>query len=776
MPERSQHFPCRYLELAFAAPLLLRPERGQTARNPSLVRPRWACRKGRSNQSKKLPAVEPEGRGRAAKRSAFYDAMKRYHDHFQPLLEAELKAEQATVLAQRRNTSTEGPPALVRSTLQSLVARRKDRLFGSNVYVLTQKGKERDLRIANKFTRGDLACISVDDDENRRVEATVLARNPTHILVTVPIGSESNRLMDTFVDCGELLCAERGTNSLAYERASMALSDLTTKGPNASAISKLLVMSFSQMEQFLGMQADTAIDYRRHSQGDQPQDIFRQRSGRLTQIEEEKWNSFSKETVSKISPSDMMRVLKGLPERLNASQRRTIRDALRRRLTLIQGPPGTGKTLTTAHLISCACQLRLGPVLACAASNVAADNLLREVLTVAPKHSKIVRVGRISAIQEDLWDVSLESLLERKPGLRTARDAVTKGTLKFSELLEKERKVSKTILDRAHVVVTTCAGSGRDELKERNFRFVVVDEATQATEPDVLIPLSLHNDKDTQSQLVLVGDHHQLPPTTLSRKKNARVGIGLETSMFLRLWQCGIECKLLDTQYRMHPEISMFPRVHFYSRRLRDGIEAADRPLPSSPRGGVRSTIVSSRTVFLNVQHSHEERDPVLYDGMSTGRSFFNYAEAQAIMKLLAQLLPSGKGEVSDHTVFTEENIGVISPYNGQVRLLTHMVAQVSTESTVEVSTVDGFQGREKDVIVLSTVRSNERGQVGFLDDWRRLNVALTRARVLLVVVGNEDTLRNDQHWRSWIGWVKKNGAVATETGDGLDKESSRFS
>lgn len=707
----------------------------------------WICRRVGSRGSAKS---QPVGRGRSAKRSALYDAMKQYRGHFQPLLEAELKAEQDAIL-QQRDSDMNGSCTGNGYIRGKLIASKQKRLFSLILYSL--RPKSGTLKGGFKFSKGDLVNIMPEGqlEDDAAVEGTVLAQNDSHLFVTVPVGSDGARNMDTFVEEGQILMAECGTNSLAFERASFALQAITAEGPNTSDMSRLLVMSFADIEQknVVFHESDSSennsfYDY------EMPQDFLYKAHSKNGDPKKEKWDNFAKETVSRITSSDLSAVVNQLSRCLNVSQILAIKEALQRRATLIQGPPGTGKTITTAYLIMCVIKLGLGPVLACAASNVAADNLLRKIVATLPGTSRVVRIGKVPAINEDLWEMTLESLLEKHPPLKKARSSCARGDLRFSELIDVERKVTNAILSQADVVVATCAGSGRRELQEQKFPFVVVDEATQATEPDVLIPLSVAIRNGMKNQLVLVGDHHQLPPTTLSRKQNASVGLGLETSLFLRLWQNGIQCRMLNVQYRMHPDIAKFPAYHFYFKRLHNGVSANGIPLPGGSSVYVAEQMLRSRVVFFNVAYGHEESDRNSIDSAPGVRSFFNKAESDVVTGLLDSFVR--------RQGLPPSIIGVISPYAGQVKLLNESLQTSGNLRGVDISTVDGFQGREKDVIILSAVRSNARQEVGFLRDWRRLNVAITRARTLLIVVGNEKTLASDYNWRSWLKWVKHNG------------------
>jgi superfamily I DNA and/or RNA helicase len=201
----------------------------------------------------------------------------------------------------------------------------------------------------------------------------------------------------------------------------------------------------------------------------------------------------------------------------------------------------------------------------------------------------------------------------------------------------------------------------------------------------------------------------------------------------------GIEPHLLRIQYRMHPSISLFPNQQFYEGRLEDGVEASQRPAPR----GMLWPDWDTPMAFLPVQEG-EVRSP-------DGNSKENPAEASWVSRILEQLLDGGELEMSD--------IGIITPYAGQVRAIRDSI-QERLES-VEVRTVDGYQGREKEVIIFSCVRSNSEGNVGFLADSRRLNVALTRAKRGLIVIGDPETLRHDTEWGAWMDHMRSRNLEA---------------
>ena len=432
------------------------------------------------------------------------------------------------------------------------------------------------------------------------------------------------------------------------------------------------------------------------------------------------------------------------PEGLNESQKVACEAAISQRLTLIQGPPGTGKTHTAVRILQSWSSQNVGTILAVADSNVAVDNLLEGLLGLGVS---AVRLGQPVKVRESLREATVDAQMEshplrrdleehlelneklarRIPGMKGKEKGLAHRDLNrgWKEVRRIERQMRDDILDRAQVLCCTCIGVGHQLLDGRRFSRVLLDEATQATEPASLVPLVRG-----ARQIVLVGDHRQLPPTVISRR--AENG-GLRRSLFERLVAMGIEPMLLDTQYRMHPAISDFPNRTFYQGRLVDGITAAERPNPA----GLLWNDWEVPMAFLPV-NGDELLSP-------DGASKENPAEAGWVAKILENLLQAGDLEEAD--------IGIITPYAGQVRAIRDALPE--RNDSVEVHTVDGYQGREKEVIIFSCVRSNSDGTVGFLSDERRLNVALTRAKRGLIVIGDPDTLRNDETWASWLDYIR---------------------
>ena len=429
---------------------------------------------------------------------------------------------------------------------------------------------------------------------------------------------------------------------------------------------------------------------------------------------------------------------------LNEPQLIASKAAIERRLTLIQGPPGTGKTHTAVRILESWAKQDVGTILAVADSNVAVDNLLEGLLA---RGVRSVRLGQPVKVREKLRQATMDAQMEIHPLRRdletqlelneklNRRISSMKGKEKglahrdikkgWKEIRRIENQIRDDILDKTQIVCCTCIGSGNEILDGRRFSQVLIDEATQATEPASLVPLIRG-----ARQIVLVGDHKQLPPTVLSFRAEEK---GLKRSLFERLVDLGIEPFLLTKQYRMHPSISKFPNKQFYSSKLIDGVNASSRPAPA----GLLWPDWDNPVAFIPI----EGGELVSPDGTSRE----NPVEVSWVLKITEDLLEAGE--------LTKKDIGIITPYAGQVRAIRNSMDEKLDD--VEVRTVDGYQGREKEVIIFSCVRSNPEGNVGFLAEPRRLNVALTRAKRGLIVIGDPATLRSDKNWQAWLEYIR---------------------
>mmetsp|Transcript_159156 Transcript_159156/g.510484 ORF Transcript_159156/g.510484 Transcript_159156/m.510484 type:complete len:1087 (+) Transcript_159156:58-3318(+) len=414
-----------------------------------------------------------------------------------------------------------------------------------------------------------------------------------------------------------------------------------------------------------------------------------------------------------------------LPQ-LNHSQVYAVRKSMQSPLNLIQGPPGTGKTVTSATIVYHLTRQNQGQVLVCAPSNIAVDQLAEKL------HKTGLKVVRLSAKSREAVASSVDFLtlhhqvrhldtpdhqeLQKLITLKEELGELSHGDeKKFKQL---QNSTERELLQAADVICTTCVGAGDPRLANFRFKQVLCDESTQSTEPECLIPIMMG-----AKQVVFVGDHCQLGPVIMC-KKAAKAG--LHQSLFERLIFLGVRPVRLEVQYRMHPCLSEFPSQSFYDGSLQNGVTLNERlyagidfpwPRPDMPM------------YFYNSTGGEEIS--------ASGTSYLNRTEASNIEKLVTYFLKAG---------VKPYQVGVITPYEGQRAYICSVFQRQTAFShkayeEIEVASVDSFQGREKDFILLSCVRSNQNQGIGFLNDPRRLNVALTRAKYGLIVCGNAKVL-----------------------------------
>ncbi|RMG08929.1 MAG: AAA family ATPase [Planctomycetota bacterium] len=453
---------------------------------------------------------------------------------------------------------------------------------------------------------------------------------------------------------------------------------------------------------------------------------------------------------------------------LNEPQRRAVRRALAARdLFLVHGPPGTGKTRTLVEVVRHAVS-RGARVLATAASNTAVDNLAERLVLAG---LDAVRLGHPSRVSSAMEPRLLSAQVDASPAAAQARAWLAqarrdrarldrrraKGKLDWREDREARaelgrlyrdaraqlRGVQEAILAGAQVVCATAAGADAELLGDERFDLVVVDEATQAPDPVLLVALR------RAERAVLAGDPRQLPPTVVDPQAARE---GLAETAFERLEASrGDELLcMLTVQHRMHEGLMAFPSASLYEGRLVAAPEVAARCLEELP--GVRpDPLRPGPLVFVDTAGKgwEEERGP---DDPSTANPLQAERTAREVRRLLARGLPSGE-------------LGVVAPYYAQVRILRELLAP-EVSGGLEVSSVDGFQGREKEALVVDLVRSNDAGRLGFLRDVRRMNVALTRARRFLLVVGDSATLGDDPYYAAFLAEVERQGAYLSAWSD----------
>nr|KJB25396.1 hypothetical protein B456_004G189700 [Gossypium raimondii] len=449
----------------------------------------------------------------------------------------------------------------------------------------------------------------------------------------------------------------------------------------------------------------------------------------------------------------------GLPE-LNASQVFAVKSVLQKPISLIQGPPGTGKTVTSAAIVYHMAKQGQGQVLVCAPSNVAVDQLAEKISTTGLKVVRLCAKSReaVSSPVEHLTlhyqvrhlDTSEKSELHKLQQLKDEQGELSSSDEKKYKALKRatEREISQS----ADVICCTCVGAGDPRLANFRFRQVLIDESTQATEPECLIPLVLG-----VKQVVLVGDHCQLGPVIMC-KKAARAG--LAQSLFERLVLLGVKPIRLQVQYRMHPCLSEFPSNSFYEGTLQNGVTINER----QSSGIDFPWPVPNRPMFFYVQMGQEEIS-------ASGTSYLNRTEAANVEKIVTTFLRSG---------VVPSQIGVITPYEGQRAYIVNYMSRNGSlrqqlYKEIEVASVDSFQGREKDYIIVSCVRSNEHQGIGFLNDPRRLNVALTRARYGIVILGNPKVLSKQPLWNGLLTHYKENECLVEGPLNNLKQSMVQF-
>jgi superfamily I DNA and/or RNA helicase len=445
---------------------------------------------------------------------------------------------------------------------------------------------------------------------------------------------------------------------------------------------------------------------------------------------------------------------------LNDTQREAVRFALAARdVALIHGPPGTGKTTTVVEVVRRAVR-RGQKVLACAPSNLAVDNIFERLLAAG---EQVVRLGHPARVMPNLRAHTLDLLVDEHPDVRLARKLVKQAMGLFRQagrytrakpapgarqearqeaknLLADARRLEdqavQHILETADVLCATTTGLDDELLGNRRFDLVVIDEACQSTEPGCWIPLL------RCERAVLAGDHCQLPPTVVSREA-ADEGFGI--SLFERLVAVhGPQiARLLNVQYRMHQSIMDFSSLEFYGCELKAEAAVSEHVL-ADLEGVTATPLTRSPTEFIDTAGASfdEEVEP-------DGESRLNRKEADLVCLKVQALLDAGVAPA---------DIAVITPYAAQVRFLRELLPVAG----LEIDSVDGFQGREKEAVVVSLVRSNPQAEIGFLADVRRMNVAMTRARRKLLVVGDSATVSSHQFYRRMMEYFEDAGAYRT--------------
>lgn len=441
---------------------------------------------------------------------------------------------------------------------------------------------------------------------------------------------------------------------------------------------------------------------------------------------------------------------------LNQSQNQAVRHILGEGdLAILHGPPGTGKTTTLIKAISVAIERSGEQVLIVAPSNTAVDVLAERLDCLG---LNVLRIGNPVKVSAHLLALTLDEKASKHAGYKEVKglekqaraytDMARKYKRNFGRseyeqrkaLLNEARKIRKDIdriqdyviedlLDKAQVIAATLVGANHPHIRDRRFHTVVIDEAAQGLEPACWIPI-LKADR-----LLLAGDHCQLPPTIKSEEKESRQLFNTLFEKLVKKYPDSVS--FLDTQYRMNSQIMTYPSMTMYDGMLKAAPSAAEWRLT-----GDCQPLVFIDTAGAGFEEKEEEG------------ALSNKEEADFLINHLGTLITQLEGEYSEGLLPT---IGIITPYRGQANRLKSLLSDMVGLSDIDlqVSTVDGFQGQEKDIIYISLVRSNTDGNIGFLSDVRRINVALTRAKKKLIVIGDSSTIGQHAFYKGFLDYVE---------------------
>ena len=468
-------------------------------------------------------------------------------------------------------------------------------------------------------------------------------------------------------------------------------------------------------------------------------------------------------------------------ESLNQFQKNAISKSLiSNNFFLIHGPFGTGKTKTLIELIAQEVKNN-HKVLVTAESNAAVDNIVERL--AKSTDLRITRLGHPQKVSKETTEHTLISQIERHELYKKVESAkkevdnlfkkmskemhptrnrrcglsdaeiltnanLNKGTpevplrvmksmakwIQFNTTLQRklriirtnEKKIVDDILNKSQVILTTNSSAALEEVSRFKFDVAIIDEASQTTIPSILIPIS------KAKRFILAGDHKQLPPTVLSTSAKE-----LEITLFEKLIELYPDRKqLLNVQFRMNKLLMDFPNSEFYNNEL-----ICDESVKDISLNVTRKKLdIDSPLVFIDTSSSKKAHERKL----KYSKSYINTFEADLALEISEEYLKLG---------FQPDEIGIISPYADQVNY-------IKNRTEVEVKSVDGFQGREKEIIIISTVRSNKRGNIGFLSDLRRLNVAITRGKRKLIIIGNSKTLKHDDTYKRLIDFCEEKSLI----------------
>lgn len=464
---------------------------------------------------------------------------------------------------------------------------------------------------------------------------------------------------------------------------------------------------------------------------------------------------------------------------LNPTQERAVNEVLwAKDVAIVHGPPGTGKTTTLVEAIN-ETLMRESQVLVCAQSNMAVDWISEKLVD---RGINVLRIGNPTRVNDKMLGFTYERRFEShadypqlwaiRKAIRELRKNRKKGSENYHQKMDRlksraaeiELRINAELFGEARVIACTLVGSAHHLLEGMKFGTLFIDEAAQALEAACWIPMR------RASRVILAGDHCQLPPTV---KSIAALRAGLGKTLMERIAENKPEVvTLLKIQYRMNDEIMRFSSDWFYGGKVESAPQIKyrsvldyDHPITWIDTSNEENQITiegedapeDSASTSSSVSAANQNSD-LNFKEQFVGESFgrINKAEAELTLLTLAEYFTKiGKQRVLEERI----DIGIISPYRAQVQYLKKLIKKYEFfkpyRRLISVNTVDGFQGQERDVILISLVRSNDEGQIGFLKDLRRMNVAMTRARMKLIILGNKDTMTKHPFYKKLWEYVE---------------------
>ena len=464
---------------------------------------------------------------------------------------------------------------------------------------------------------------------------------------------------------------------------------------------------------------------------------------------------------------------------LNPTQERAVNEVLwAKDVAIVHGPPGTGKTTTLVEAIN-ETLMRESQVLVCAQSNMAVDWISEKLVD---RGINVLRIGNPTRVNDKMLGFTYERRFEShadypqlwaiRKAIRELRKNRKKGSENYHQKMDRlksraaeiELRINAELFGEARVIACTLVGSAHHLLEGMKFGTLFIDEAAQALEAACWIPMK------RASRVILAGDHCQLPPTV---KSIAALRAGLGKTLMERIAENKPEVvTLLKIQYRMNDEIMRFSSDWFYGGKVESAPQIKyrsvldyDHPITWIDTSNEENQITiegkdspeDSASTSSSASASNQNSD-LNFKEQFVGESFgrINKAEAELTLLTLAEYFT----KISKRRVLEERiDVGIISPYRAQVQYLKKLIKKYEFfkpyRRLISVNTVDGFQGQERDVILISLVRSNDEGQIGFLKDLRRMNVAMTRARMKLIILGNKETMTKHPFYKKLWEYVK---------------------